>query len=303
MNGEALLSYTALDSPLVMRFFPSLTVYYGPILGKDANPKALDILLDNLNKEARRRAAVRLDIRTPFSCHTLNDLFEKNGYIRYNPGGEYSVLIDLNKDENELWKEMKNMARSCVRNAIRNNVEIKEIQDEQDLRSFYEIYLETAERRKFLPYPLNFFKAFRLKLEPKGVCKFFLSWHNGIPIAGILNTIYHGQSIPLIQASLYNFWHLHPNHLLYWHSICWSKVVANAKIFKLYHLPQFPPKAGIDYYTFKTSFGGRLIQECAFYYKIFPSFRQQFLNKLGNIQNKIGVRNIILRNTERVTGV
>jgi len=290
-----LLAYTSPEAPLISQFFPCLTVYYGPILAKDANPNAVDTSLRNLDSEARKQGVVRVDIRTPFPPNTLNDVFEQNGYVGYDPGGEYSVIINLGKDEDTLWKEMKKFARQKVKKAIQRNVKIKEVANEQELRSFHQIYLHTAERRDFIPYSFSFFNALRSKLQPKGIAKFFLAWHGEKPIAGILNVVYGGQSVPFIAASLNDYWKLCPNHLLFWHSICWSKVEAKAQTFKLYHLPKSKcRKNGIDYYTFKTCFGGDLIRECSFYYKVISPLKLQLLEKVGRL-TRVGHAKQILR--------
>lgn len=279
-----LLAYTSPDSPLVFKFFPSLKVYYGPILAKDANSNAVDALLRDLDFEARKRGAIRVDIRTPFSPGILNNVFERNGYNRFDPGGEYSIIIDLAGNENTLWKGMKRIARRNIRRAIRSKIAIKEVSNEKELRSFYRIYLHTAERRDFTPYSFSFLSALRSKLQPKGITKFFLAWHDEKPIAGILNTVYNRQSVPFIAGSLRDYWKLCPNHLLVWHSICWSKHEAEAQTFKLYHLPKSEsPKNGIHYHSFKTCFGGDLIRECSFYYKVISPLKLQLLKKINRL--------------------
>lgn len=289
VNG-GLLAYTLPNPSFISRFFPNLIVYYGPILADTTNLNTLDMLLNNLDLEMRRCGIVQVDIRAPFPYCKLNDIFTQNEYVRYDPGGEYSIIIDLAEDENALWKKTKRLARRSIKRAIKSNVKVTEVASERDLHSFHEIYISTAERRNFVPYSFSFFNAFRLKLEPRGVAKFFIAWHGSKPIAGILNTIYNGQSVPFINASLDEYWKLCPNHLLFWHSMCWSKVEAKAKTFKLYHLPKSKsPKNVIDYYSFKTLFGGDLIHECSFYRKIVSPIKLQILEKAGKLLH-LGVR-------------
>jgi len=292
--SAGVLAYTLPGAPFISRFFPNLIVYYGPILAENADPNALGTLLRNLYSEARKRGAVQIDMRTPFAHCTSNDVFEQNGYIRYDPGGEYSVIIDLTKDEDTLWKEMKRFARANIKKAIQKHIKIKEVDNEQELRSFHQIYLSTSERRDFIPYSFSFFNALRLKCQPKGTAKFFLAWHGEKPIAGILNIVYNRQSVPFIAASLKDYWKPSPNHLLFWHSICWSKVEAKAQTFKIYHLPKSKcPKNGIDYHTFKTCFGGDLIRECSFYYKVISPFKLQLLEKGSRLLREGHVRQIL----------
>lgn len=131
-----LLAYVLPEhSSLVSKFFPSLMVYYGPILAEDANLNAVDALLRALDSEARKQGALGVTMRTPFPPRKLNDVFGQNGYSRYDPGGEYSVIIDLAKDENALWKEMKRLTRRCIKKAIKRDVKIKEVTNEQELHN------------------------------------------------------------------------------------------------------------------------------------------------------------------------
>lgn len=277
-----LLAFTPPTAPFIKRMFPSLMVYYGPVLDKDSDPKVLDVLLNKLDSEARKRHAMRVDFRTPFPPSDLNKIFVQNGYHRFDPGGEYSVIIDLKKSETALWKEMKRFTKENIKKAKRKNVEIKEVNDEYELRRFYQIYSSTARRRNFVPHPFGLFKCLFSESQPKGTCKFFMAWLGTKPIAIILNFIYNGQCTPFINASLRKYWNFSPNHLLFWHSICWSKVKTKAQTFKIYHLPKTKCRInGIDYFTFKTSFGGDLIRECSFYYKNISPFKFRLLRAIN----------------------
>jgi len=289
-----LLAYTPPSSPFIPRFLSNLAVYYGPVLAENADPNTLGTLLGNLDSEARRRGIARVDIRTPFPPPTLNDVFLQNGYTRFDPGGEYSVIIDLAKDENTLWMEMKKYARRNIRKSNRRNIEIKEVTNDQELRSFYQIYLHTAIRREFVPYSFSFFDALKSKVQPKKIAKFFLAWHGEKPIAGILNVTYNGQSIPFIVISLKHYWKLSSNHLLFWHVMCWSKIKGKAQTFKLYHLPKSKcSQNGIDYHSFKTSLGGDLIRESSFYYKNISPLKVQILEKVNRLAQVGNARQIL----------
>ena len=250
-----------------MRHFRKVKVLYGPIVTQKANSNALDVLLAKLDS---KQGILEVDVRAPFPPWVFDDAFRRNGYYRQDLGGEHSVVIDLTKDENILWKEMRESTRRNIKKAIQRNVKIEEVSDEQGLRRFYQIYLHTAQRNNFVPYSYIFFHALK-SLQSKGLTKFFLVWHHKKAIAGILNTVYNGESIYYIGGSLREHWALRPNHLLFWHSIQWSKMEAKAQTYKLYYL--LKPRrqktgAQRDWHTFKTSFGGDIIHERTFYLKV-----------------------------------
>jgi len=266
--------------------FPCYQVLYGPCMqaiGRDHDPEVLDSLLKDLCFSLRRYGAVSLSVRTPFPFPTGYEVFRKNGFAREITQGEYSVIIDLEKDLDTLWKEMKRFARRDVKTAVEKGVEVRDVETEMELRQFYRIYAETGDRRGFRPYPYHLFEALWNQLEPNGKVKFFIALWKKKPIAGILNTFNNEESVPYIACSMSNLWKLHPNHLLFWHSIKWSREVAGSSIFKLYHVPHKREKVnGIDYYTFKTCFGGYLVEECTFYQKIISPAKFRIFQTLSD---------------------
>ena len=274
-------------APHNRRFFSYFRVLYGPCVHSvegDIDPTILDSLLKNLCSRVKQYGTLFLHVRTPFPFPYGYEVFRKNGFAMESVKGEYSVFIDLRRDLAVLWKEVKRFARRNVKKAVEKGVEVKGVETETELRRFYRIYVETAVRRGFRPYPYRLFEAFWTQLEPKGTVKFFIAWWKKKPVAGVLNTFYKEESVPYIACSLNRFWNLRPNHLLFWHSIKWSKEIAGSSVFKLYHLPSKRERVqGIDYYTFKTCFGGRLAEECAFYHKVFPPANFEILQVLNKL--------------------
>jgi lipid II:glycine glycyltransferase (peptidoglycan interpeptide bridge formation enzyme) len=178
---------------------------------------------------------------------------------------------------------MRAVTRRSIKKAVEKGAEVRGIETEQELHEFHRIYLDTSTRRGFNPLPYRLFKELWTQLEPRGLVKFFIVFWRKRPIAGILNTFYQEQSVPYVACSLSRFWNLHPNHLLFWRSIEWSKEVAGSSILNIWHLPQKKDQTeSVDYYTFKTSFGGILIEECAFYHKIVSRTRFKIFQLLNS---------------------
>ena len=282
------LIYLPKSLSLVSHLFRRCRVFYGPCIrtsGEKIDFSVLDLLLKKLSSVGEQLGATFLAVRAPFPFEFGSEIFGRNGFTKEASEGAYSVVIDLDKSLDTVWGEMKRFARRCIKKSIDFGVEIREIETEDDLREFYGIYLSTTARRGFEPYPFQLFRILWRELEPEGLVKFFVaSWRNK-PIAGILNTFYDQESVPYVACSVDSFWRLHPNHLLFWHSIKYSKEIMGSSIFKLYHVtPKRERVKGVDYFTFKTCFGGQLLEECAFYTKIIsPSkFRvYRFLTRIN----------------------
>lgn len=283
-GGRVLTAYTPESVSLYSKLFPRFEIFYGPALGKNFSPEILDSLMKSACETAKKRGGIYLFVRTPFSFPRGYEIFAKNGFNRQLSGGEYSVLIDLEKDQDTLWRGVKRFARRCVKEALQKGVEVKGIETEEELRQFYNLYFDTGRRRGFYPLSFKLFEALWSRLEPKGMVKLFMAWRKERPIGGILNTFYGEESVPWFACSLDEFWKFHPNHLLFWHSIRWSKEAAGSSIFKLYHVPQKGERIkGVDHYTFKTCFGGSMVEECTLYEKILSPNRFRIMNILERV--------------------
>jgi lipid II:glycine glycyltransferase (peptidoglycan interpeptide bridge formation enzyme) len=284
----SILAYSQETIPLYNRILAFYQVLNGPCItpfNQDTDPEILENLLHGLYAQVRRQGGTYLEVRTPFPSWFGSETYFSNGFDRTNFNGQCSVHIDLRKDVETLWKDAKHFARRNVKRAMKEGVEVRDIKTDSELRQFYMLYVETSLRRGFCALPFRLFKFFWMELEPLGLVKYFIAYWNKTPIAGILNTFYQGQAVPYVACSLDRFWNLHPNHLLFWHSIKWSKEVMHSSVFNLYHLP--PKKnqtESIDYNTFKTCFGGQIVEECSCYKNIISPTRFRIFQMLKGLQ-------------------
>jgi len=283
----SVLAFAPSHVPIYHRLLPTYRVLYGPCVRKataTSDSAALSLLLRELCRRVRKSGAMLLTIATPFPFPYAYRAFREAGFTRVLLGYEYTVFIDLEKDLKTLWGNMKRFARRSIKKAVEKGLEVREVETEAELEEFYRIYASTALRRGFQPFPFRFFDTMWNQLEPRGRAKFFMVWLERKPIGGILNTFYGAESVPYIACSLKDFWHYHPNHVLFWHSIKWSKDAVGSKVFKLYHLPSGKVNGnGIDYYTFKTCFGGHLAEERAFYHNILSPTRYRLSQNIQRI--------------------
>jgi lipid II:glycine glycyltransferase (peptidoglycan interpeptide bridge formation enzyme) len=111
---------------------------------------------------------------------------------------------------------------ASIRKADRAGVTVREGRSEDDLRTFYALYLRTMRRRCVLPRPFRQLQEDRRLLGPEGNFRLFLAEHEGDVVAG---GIYHalGRAVDLLyngsdDARL----DVRPNHALYWHVIEWA---------------------------------------------------------------------------------
>lgn len=249
-------------------FSPMAVVRMGPIV---QNPEALDVLLDSFEREIKKLGAIKTDIIAPFPCH--HQVFSRKDYVVQRKGGEYSVKINLNNSTEKLWSDIKKGCRKRIKKTLKMGTKVKDVESEEELKEFYKIYLGTSKRRGFFPYPYRLFKElWKYSLKNK-ITQFLIAVHKRKIIAGKINIQYFGKVTSFISCSIKPSWNLNPNHLLMWSSITRSKE-EKAKFFDIWYLPnKKEANRKIDYYTFKTSFGGKIVRTNIFYYKTFCPLR------------------------------
>lgn len=144
---------------------------------------------------------------------------------------ERTWVLDLNKTEQELLNDMRKTTRYLIRRADRDGIVIEERFGQKAFDDFWQIYKETAEREKFVPYSLKYIKSEfeefnktnrALFLFGKVASKYYASalilftkssgfYHQGASIHTKFPVTYRLQWEAILRAkkrgcSLYNFW-------------------------------------------------------------------------------------------------
>ena len=254
-----LLAHTPLTT--FSKFFPVLFLYRGPILVEDnvKSKKGLELLLKEVISYAKHNHFLSVDIKAPATVGKHYDFFRKCRCEIVPTGEEYSIAIDLHENLSAIWNSFRKDARKRIKKSL-GHLEFKEVETETELSELYEVYLHTAMRRSFSPFPAEFFRSIRLRLKPRGLAQLLIAKYRGKTIGGKINLIYRNTAETFISCSYEQMWKFSPNHGLMWYSIYRSK--DDCKKFIIRCLPrQFDKTKQIDYYTFKTGFGGEIFLE------------------------------------------
>ena len=129
-----------------------------------------------------------------------------------------TVIVDLNKNEEQLLKDLHKDARWGINKAIKEGLTVKEGEDE-DWKKFYEIYKETI-----IEGGTN---AESLEELKKNTTAFLICKKDEKIIAGAgMNFIdMYNDRMPRLyfNASLKEYQSFQPNNLLYWKCMLWCK--------------------------------------------------------------------------------
>lgn len=128
-----------------------------------------------------------------------------------------TIIIDLSKDDEELWNGLDKDARWGVKKAIKEKLIVEGTEDEGEIKEFYNIYKQTCKYGGINPETLEDI----MKEEPV----FFICKKEGKIIAGAVVKIKEKEKsvVLFLNASLYVYLKYQPNNILYWYIIKWAK--------------------------------------------------------------------------------
>lgn len=212
-----------------------LAIAGGPILDWQNRPLVESIFAD-IKAEGQKHNCVFVRVRPQLelgddSLKLMKDLGLEPAPMYLSV--EYAGVLDLNQDEEEIKKGMRQRLRRALRKAEKNGITIEKSTDPADLHEFYQIQLQTAGRHEFVAFSEDFltkqFAAFApndevvlytAKLNGETLAQNFIifygneaSYHYGV--SSELGTKYSGAPLLHMEAmrdarkrgiKRYNFW-------------------------------------------------------------------------------------------------
>jgi serine/alanine adding enzyme len=198
-------------------FSRRLVIVGGPLV-EDNNPDYVDLLLSEYQRSISK-LAIYTEVRNFFTQDVLISVFAKHGYVFQE---HLNILVDLNKLEEDLWKEVHSKRRNEIRRARKEGTTVVEETNLQTLNTGYDILKEVYERAK-LPIPdLTFFtSAFKNSNEETGLRIF--TARNADQIIGVMFTLVFGKTIfDWYAGSRREFYKKYPNDLIPWEVFLWG---------------------------------------------------------------------------------
>lgn len=186
--------------------------------GKSANRlKTAKALFEGL----KEKGGDDLQVIEFFTWHPVSE-FEEIGFQMREYGGEQgTILLDLTKGADALFKSFSQTRRNELRKAIKQNqVQISEVENLDELAELYAIHCDWNERKGNSP---DKFEDFELAWRQKDYRKIFIAKHDRKIIAGSYYRFCPGGVVEYAaNNSLTEYQKLRPNDLLGWHSIQWA---------------------------------------------------------------------------------
>lgn len=240
-----------------------LWVPYGPLFtATSATPE----IFEDLTRIAEEEKAIFARIEPPLgflhSTYYIPHSKTAPARSRYTP--EHTLVLDLDKPEDEILAQMKPKGRYNIQVAKKHGITVErfpgETVDENILNNFYEILQKTGTRDEFGIHPKYFYKNLLEIFGAQKMADLFLAkTPDGKIIAGIIVVYYKNTATYYYGASDYEHRNLMAPYLLQWEAI----LEARRRGMKYYDFlgiasketQKNHPWAGVT--EFKKKFGGR----------------------------------------------
>ncbi|MBO8157946.1 peptidoglycan bridge formation glycyltransferase FemA/FemB family protein [Thermosyntropha sp.] len=255
------------------------------------------LLFEGAERLAREHGAIFLKIDPDVSKdeQIFADILKKCGFRKNETGLDFEgvqpnfvMRLDINQDEEALLKNMHSKWRYNIRLAERRGVKIREARGKEDLKVFYEILQETAQRDNFLIRGYEYYEWIWDYMIEAGYAKIFMAEYEGEVIAGTIAMRTGRKVWYLYGASSNRHRNVMPNYLLQWHMIKWAKEMGCT----LYDfrgvsgdLDENNPLYGL--YRFKKGFGAELTEFIGEWDKVYSPFFYFLWTKILPVYLKI----------------
>ena len=170
--------------------------------------------------------------RRPANATEIGGLLHSSGW---RPSAEQiqfrnTLLLDLQRPEDQLLAAMKQKTRYNVRLATRRGVDVRSIgaddgqaQRDAALAHFYQLYAETGRRDGFVIRPPDYYRDAWGGFLDRGLAQLFLAEFEGEPIAGLMLFVFGKTAWYMYGASSNRERQRMPNYLLQWEAIRWAR--------------------------------------------------------------------------------
>lgn len=231
----------------ILRFLSTRNIVWGGPIVKDNNTQVAQNLLNQYEKVISK--VIYTQVRNLFDCSVFNETFIKAGF-EYEP--HLNILVNLEKSEEELWKEVHAKRRNEIRRARKEGTVFSLENNSKSLKACYEILKEVYERAK-LPLPdFGHFEA----IFNSDCLKVFVAKYEENIIGCMLCITYKDKIFDYYAGAYSKYYSKYPNDLIPWEVFKWAK--SNA--FKAFDFGGAgKPNVPYGVRNYKIKFGGELV--------------------------------------------
>jgi len=228
------------------------SIIWGGPLVKDNNIQVLEAIMSAYD-HAFKKQAIYTQIRNIFSMEWANDHLQKLGYDYED---HLNILIDLNKSEEQLWKDVHSKRKNEIRRAEKEGTGLAVFNDVDSFEKCWPVLRDVYQRAR-LPLPdSSLFKGLLKGEDGSSYLKIFAAQNNGEIIGTLFALCWRERVLDWYAGAYQQYLSKYPNDLLPWEAILWAK----RNGYKTFDFGG-AGKPGVPYgvRNFKLKFGGELV--------------------------------------------
>ena len=235
-----------------------LFVPHGPVMNQES--RVLNKLSEFLKDLGKKEQVVFIRISPLLEKNGENlEIFKKAGFRNapiHMMHPETTWLLDITKSEDEILMEMRKTHRNLIRRARKEGVKIIQSTEEEYIKTFYDIHLETVARHKFIPFSYDYIKSEVEVLKKDDQISIFSAKYDNKIISSAIIVFYGSQAFYHHGSSRSEYNKIPASYLELWEAIKSAKK-RGIKTFNFYGIVEDKPKHpwyGLS--RFKKGFGG-----------------------------------------------
>ncbi|UCE29582.1 MAG: GNAT family N-acetyltransferase [Candidatus Bathyarchaeota archaeon] len=196
----------------------SYEVRGGPLYVKGHKEEVMEGVFKTLRSK-RKNALNLLFVPFPGINNSLEHMFRNEGYFSYP---FRTIIIDLERPLESVWKALNKKARWSVRKAERLGLELRTATTWKEWQQYQSLHVVHGREKQYPTDPPEFFHEV-FKLQGKNLARLFLAEYEKQVVAGSLFLVFGRNMVFLQNASKAEFLSRNPNSFLQWKSIEWAK--------------------------------------------------------------------------------
>jgi len=206
----------------------------GPIFSKNISNEELRGVMEKIigGCEVKKAGWLRIEPQSQENFEKIKDVLGGKWYIeksRKNHEPAQTIMLDLNKSEEEILSQMKPKTRYNIRLSGKKGVEIEvSRKPSEDIEIFYEISKETAKRDQISIHPFEYYRKMVTEIGNDKI-KLYLAKHEGRVVSAIIVSFFGGVATYLHGASSNEHRNVMANYALQWESIKYAKKIGCKK--------------------------------------------------------------------------
>jgi lipid II:glycine glycyltransferase (peptidoglycan interpeptide bridge formation enzyme) len=181
-------------------------------------------VIEHLKLVARRRRIRHLVVQPGRECDWIAEMLPDRGFVpsAMAVAPTATVLVDLTRDLDELFRGFGKSARRHVRRGLREGVVVRE-GTVDDLGAFHALVVATAERNGFTPYAREYFETMWRAFHTDGHLRLFLAEYQHEVVSAHLVVPFGEHLLSKVVAWSGSHARVYPNEVLEWHLMEWAK--------------------------------------------------------------------------------